>query len=430
MTIRQDNKEPDISFGPADLRNLVQPHSDALVFSVEVANCTIHRIFVDTGSAVNIIYMDCLTAMDLNAALKPSGAPLYGFTGKSITPVGSIELPMTWGQAGASRTRILHFLREEKYGRCVENQIISKKCHVRSLTSRATRKRSHNEIDYTRASITRVVNPRAENIIERAEVEGFKKNPDKQPMISTSDHYLEGIDRALAEHRLNVNPAIKPVVQQTRHFGPEKDAAIREQIQTLLKAGHTVEFHYPIWLSNAIMFEKKEKIWRMCVDYRYLNVACPKDCYPLPRIDQLVDSTAGYELLSMMDAFQGYHQISMHPTDISKTAFVSYCGVFGWARMPFGLKNTGATYQRMMDTIFEGQIGRIMSVYVDDMMVQSKGLTSYPRDLDEVFDVIRRNILMLNPNKCTFRLSSYSSGDRSEQRQNPGNHGHDTPEKH
>ncbi|XP_057785414.1 uncharacterized protein LOC131002940 [Salvia miltiorrhiza] len=142
------------------------------------------------------------------------------------------------------------------------------------------------------------------------------------------------------------------------------------------------------------------------VDYRDLNAACPKDCYPLPRIDQLVDATSGCELLSMMDAYQGYHQVKMHPDDVTKTAFAVCTGVFGWESMPFGLKNAGATYQRMMDKIFRTQLRRNISVYVDDMLVRSIKASSHVADLEETFSVVRKNKLMLNPAKCTFGVQS------------------------
>ncbi|XP_057808674.1 uncharacterized protein LOC131023143 [Salvia miltiorrhiza] len=139
------------------------------------------------------------------------------------------------------------------------------------------------------------------------------------------------------------------------------------------------------------MVDKKAKVWRMCVDYRDLNAACPKDCYPLPRIDQLVDATSGCELLSMMDAYQGYHQVKMHPGDVAKTAFAVCTGVFGWESMPFGLKNAGATYQRMMDKIFRTQLRRNISVYVDDMLVRSIKPSSHMADLEETFLECQRN---------------------------------------
>ena len=109
----------------------------------------------------------------------------------------------------------------------------------------------------------------------------------------------------------------------------------------------------------------------MCVDFTDLNKACPKDSYPLPRIDQLVDSTAGHRLLSFMDAFSGYNQIRMDEVDQEKTSFVTSQGLFCYKVMPFGLKNAGATYQRLVNHMFHLQIGRNVEVYVDDMLVKS-----------------------------------------------------------
>ena len=106
------------------------------------------------------------------------------------------------------------------------------------------------------------------------------------------------------------------------------------------------------------------------MDFIDLNKACPKGSYPLPRIDQLVDSTVGHRLLSFMDAFSGYHQIRMDETDQEKTSFVTSQGLFCYKVMPFGLKNAGATYQRLVNHMFRLQIGRNVEVYVDDMLVK------------------------------------------------------------
>ena len=119
----------------------------------------------------------------------------------------------------------------------------------------------------------------------------------------------------------------------------------------------------------------------MCIDYTDLNRVCPKDCYPLPRIDQLVDATAGYELLTFMDAFSGYNQIQMAPQDQENTAFITSRGVYCYKVMPFDLKNTGATYQRMVDKLFKHQPGRNMEVYVDHMIVKSKTASTHLADL-------------------------------------------------
>ncbi|KAL0416784.1 UNVERIFIED_CONTAM: putative protein K02A2.6 [Sesamum latifolium] len=109
----------------------------------------------------------------------------------------------------------------------------------------------------------------------------------------------------------------------------------------------------------------------MCIDFRDLNKVCPKDFYPLPRIDHLVDSTSGCELLSMMDASQGYHQIMLAPEDRKRVSFITSAGIFCYVAMSFELKNAGATYQRLVDKIFRPQIGRNIEVYVDDMGIPS-----------------------------------------------------------
>ena len=105
------------------------------------------------------------------------------------------------------------------------------------------------------------------------------------------------------------------------------------------------EVLYPQWLFNTVVVKKKNRKWRVCVDFTDLNKACPKDPFPLPKIDQLVDSMAGHERMSFLDAFQGYHQIALRKEDQEKTAFITPRGVFFYKVMPFRLKNAGATYQ-------------------------------------------------------------------------------------
>ena len=144
----------------------------------------------------------------------------------------------------------------------------------------------------------------------------------------------------------------------------------------------------------------------MCVDFTDLNKACPKDNYPLPCINQLVDSTAGHRLLSFMDAFSGYNQIRMDETDQEKTSFVTSQGLFCYKVMPFGLKNAGATYQRLVNHMFRLQIGWNVEVYVDDMLVKSQDEEIHLDDLHETFDTLRQYNMKLNPSKCAFEVSS------------------------
>ena len=125
------------------------------------------------------------------------------------------------------------------------------------------------------------------------------------------------------------------------------------------------------------------------MDYTDLNKACLKDSYPLPRIDQLVDSTAGHQLLSFMDAFLGYNQIKMDEANQEKTSFITSQGLFCYMVMSFGLKNVGATYQRLVNHMFRPQIGRNVEVYVDDMLVKSMDKEKYLEDLQETFEMHR-----------------------------------------
>ncbi|RDY02343.1 hypothetical protein CR513_14206, partial [Mucuna pruriens] len=162
-------------------------------------------------------------------------------------------------------------------------------------------------------------------------------------------------------------------MQKKRKQGEEKRRAIKEETSKLLTAGFIPEVRYPEWLANVVMVRKANGKWRMCTDYTNLNKVCPKDPYPLPNIDRLVDNVCGFEFLSFMDAYSGYNQIKMHPDDEEKTAFITDDRAFYYKVMPFGLKNACATYQRLMDKIFKDMMGTDVEVYVDDMVAKSKG---------------------------------------------------------
>ena len=144
----------------------------------------------------------------------------------------------------------------------------------------------------------------------------------------------------------------------------------------------------------------------MCVDSTDLNKACLKDSFPLPRIDQLVDSTAGHKLLTFMDAFSGYNQIKMAKEDQEKTTFITSQGLYCYKVMSFGLKDVGVTYQRLVNKMFNKQIGRNMEVYVDDMLVKSKEELAHLDDLRETFATLKQYQVKLNPSKCVFGVAS------------------------
>nr|ABA97642.2 retrotransposon protein, putative, Ty3-gypsy subclass [Oryza sativa Japonica Group] len=243
-------------------------------------------------------------------------------------------------------------------------------------------------------------NKRSLDIVEQTPNPPATTEPPKKP----SD--MPGVPREVIEYKLMVRPDAKPVKQRLRRFAPDRKQAIREELDKLLKAGFIREVLYPEWLSNPTMVWKANGKWRMCVDFTDLNKACPKDHFPLPRIDQLVDSTAGCELLSFLDAYSGYHQISMAKEDEEKTAFLTPFGVFCYVKMPFGLITAGNTFQRTVQGALSDQLSNNVKAYVDDIVVKTKTGDSLIDDLRETFNNLRRYRLMLNPEKCTFGVPS------------------------
>ena len=217
---------------------------------------------------------------------------------------------------------------------------------------------------------------------------------------------MGGIDPTVITHRLNVSPSFKPDKQKRRSFAPERQKVINEEVGKLLQAGEIKEVEYPEWLANIVLVKKVNDKWRLYIDFTDVNRACPKDSFPLPRIDLIVDATADHELLTFMDAFSGYNQISMDPDDQEKTSFVTGQGTYCYRVMPFGLKNAGATYQRLVNRMFQKQIGTTMEVYIVDMLVKSIIAELHIAHLSEAFQILREYNMKLNPAKCAFGVSA------------------------
>ncbi|GKV36665.1 hypothetical protein SLEP1_g44771 [Rubroshorea leprosula] len=217
---------------------------------------------------------------------------------------------------------------------------------------------------------------------------------------------MPGIPAELTVHKLSTDPTKRLVVQKRRLFGPEKQAAIDEEIQKLLQAGFIRRVEYSEWVSNPVLVKKPNGKWRMCIDFTNLNDACPKDPYPLPNVEKLVERAAGHERMSFLDASSGYHQVQLLLDDQEKTAFYAGDAIYCYVMMPFGLKNAGATYQKLVQIVFKLQIGRNIEVYVDDMIVTSVRAEDHIDDLSETFQNLRRAQMKLNPLKCTFAVES------------------------
>ena len=209
-----------------------------------------------------------------------------------------------------------------------------------------------------------------------------------------------------ASHKLNVVSSARPVRQRVRRSNLDCHQVIEAEVDNLLKVGFIREVKYPEWLANVVVVPNKGGKWRVCVDYTDLNDACPKDSFPLPHIDQIVDSSAGHDMLSFLDAFSGYHQIPMYLPDAEKTSFITPHGLFCYNVIPFELKNVGATYQRLVTKMFRPLLEKTMEVYIDDMLVKSKERPNHTTHLQQAFELLRAYGMKLNHTKCAFEVSA------------------------
>ncbi|GJU75073.1 reverse transcriptase domain-containing protein [Tanacetum coccineum] len=216
---------------------------------------------------------------------------------------------------------------------------------------------------------------------------------------------MVGVPKRIAKHTLNVNPSITPVAQKRRMLGSEKSQAVLKEVQEWLKADIIRPVKYPTWISNPVLVKKVDDTWRMCIDFKNLNSACPKDFYPLPEIDLKIEAVMGFPFKCFLDAYKGYHQIQMDEEDEEKTAFYTDQGTYCYTKMPFGLKNAGATYQRVVDSAFQTQLGRNLEAYVDDMVIKSKTERDMIMDIAETFHNLRKINMKLNPKKCSFGVA-------------------------
>jgi hypothetical protein len=184
----------------------------------------------------------------------------------------------------------------------------------------------------------------------------------------------------------------------------EKTEAAKAEVHHLMEANFIEPIAYPTWLANVVMVQNKSGKWRMCIDFTSLNKACPKDNFPLPQIDKIVDSASGCEVMSLLDCFSGYHQIYMKKEDKANTSFITPFDTYCFIRMLEGLKNAESTFSRLTKRVLESQVGRNIFTYVDDIVVASKNKEDHLADLAETFANMWDARLRLNPEKCVFRV--------------------------
>uniref|UniRef100_A0A2N9I3J5 Uncharacterized protein n=1 Tax=Fagus sylvatica TaxID=28930 RepID=A0A2N9I3J5_FAGSY len=404
----------EIIFTDRDLEGVQLPHSDALVVTMQIGDFKVKRILIDPGSSAEIMYDSLFKGLGLeHKDLDRKVDPLYGFSGESVMPVGRVTVKVHAGTI-STPTDFWVLNSYSPYNAILGRPWLHKMKAVPSTL--------HQRLRF----------PTPEGIMELQErVEDEVLAPQKKCAEELIKHYMSasdqgryfllgaslshelrdgltallmeysdvfawnpyeapGVDPAFACHSLNVDPLIRPVVQKGRWISPLHQEAVCEEVNRLFEARAIREILYPTWLSNTVVVKKKNGKWRVCIDFTDLNKACPKDPFPLPKIDQLVDATAGHQRMSFLDAFQGYHQIAMNPVDEEKTAFITPRGIFCYKVMPFGLKNAGATYQRMITKMFSSQLGKTVEVYIDDMVVKSIYAEDHLGDLRLVFNTIEK----------------------------------------
>ncbi|KAH9715068.1 hypothetical protein KPL71_020894 [Citrus sinensis] len=439
-----------------DEEGILYPHEDALVIKATVASKKVDRILIDTGSSVDVLFKSTLEKMGIaDRKLEYTNTSLKGFGGGKLVPLGVVELPITIGSSPTERTMILDFvvvdeegpyqmilgrpfLRMSKavlsnhylalkyrvngvVGVVRGDQRIARSCYssaareamqITSLDTRVESKKGRQEPVENLETVS--LGP--ENPEKTIRIGSRLKGGQKQELVKCLQAHADvfawthedmpGIDPEVACHKLAIKKGARAVRQKRRCFNQERYKAINGEMEKLLRAGFIREVSYPEWISNVVLVKKANGKWRMCVDFTDLNKACPKDSFPLPKIDQLVDSTAGHGLLSFMDAFSGYNQIPMYEQDEESTAFITNQGLFCYRVMPFSLKNAGATYQRLVNKVFKPLIGKTMEVYVDDMITKSKIPEEHVRHLEETFELLRKYKMKLNPEKCAFGVES------------------------
>uniref|UniRef100_J3M5L5 Reverse transcriptase domain-containing protein n=1 Tax=Oryza brachyantha TaxID=4533 RepID=J3M5L5_ORYBR len=413
----------------------------ALVTSPTIYNVKVGRVLIDGVAALNLLSpkaFDTLKAPGMS--LKPS-LPIIGVTPGLVWPLGQILLPITFGGPTNFRTEQIDFnvadlslpynamlgkpvlvkfmaLAHYAYRQLKMSGLVApsrcmatlrwcwreQKCaSTPSLWSPPPRQPARaprrQPCEPPRSRLPRptrypsslsslaMTRPRSPISVEGVLVSFLRANTD---VFAWKPSDMPGVPREVIEHCLAVRPDTRPVRQK--------------EVARFLEASFIREVVHPEWLANPVVVPKANDKMRMCIDYIDLNKACPRDPFPLARIDQIVDSTAGCDLLCFLDAYLGYHQIGMARKDEEKIAFITPVGTYCYVSMPFGLKNVGTTFQRSTRITLSSQIGRNVEACVDDLVVKTRNREALLSDLDETFDSLRTMCMKLNPEKCVFEV--------------------------
>ncbi|GJX53502.1 reverse transcriptase domain-containing protein [Tanacetum coccineum] len=387
-----------------------------MIIEAEIGGHCVHRMYVDGGSASKILYEHWFSRLllEIRKQLIPATTPLIGFSGEIIWPIGQIQLLVKIGDEEHSASAWMNFMvvrSSSPYNGIIGRLGVRKLQAVPSTAHGMLKILVEGRVIILKSSklvpveCAVVFGPEGATsatkpiIEERIKVAINPEYPKQTLMIGSTlteegrnklcgllqrnlDIFswkpadMTGIPSHIAEHRLNVWEGYFPVRQKKRRQATDRNQAIQEEVGKLVEARIMKEVHYHGWLSNPVMVKKHDDSWRICVDFKDLNKACPKDGYPLLEIDWKEDE--------------------------EKTAFITSQGIFCYTKMPFGLRNAGATYQRLVDKALHKQIGRNLEVYVDDLVIKSRTEDEIVREIEETFKPLREINMKLNPKKCIF----------------------------
>ncbi|KAL0458761.1 UNVERIFIED_CONTAM: Transposon Ty3-G Gag-Pol polyprotein [Sesamum latifolium] len=338
MDVEPADDTPLIQFGQEEQHGLKTQGNDALVITALLANYEIGRVFIDSGSSTDILFGEAYDQMQLgDVPVETVDTSLNGFAGEVVHPRGMISLPLTLVTVPLRKTCLLKFLLDipSAYNVILGRPTLN--------IFRAIISTYHMKIKFP--VIGGVVEAQADTLqagkcyveaIKRGKKRGVEEtsgeeNPNKwgkDPIPNQEPKEDAPITVQPVEELLTIELIPGDPEKNKQHFGPEKDKIIQEEVNKLLATGHIREIQFLEWFSHVVLIPKPDGKWRMCIDFRNLNKTCPKYFYPLPKIDQLVDSTFECERLSMMDASQGYHQIMLAPEDHKRVNFITSDGTF------------------------------------------------------------------------------------------------------
>jgi hypothetical protein len=210
---------------------------------------------------------------------------------------------------------------------------------------------------------------------------------------------MKGIHPDTCTHHIYTNDQIRPVRQPQRRMNPALKDIVKEELQKLLQANLIYPISDSQWVSPLVIVPKKNGKWRICVDFRELNKATHRDYFPLPFIDQVLDTLSGKKYFSFLDGFSGYNQIQIAPEDQEKTTFTCPWGTYAYRVLPFGLCNAPTTFQRVVLAIFSDLTNDCVEVYMDDFTVHGEDFQQALTSLEKVLIRCKETNLSLSNEK-------------------------------